>query len=198
MLTLEDGTIVENANTYALVASATTYHKERGNDSWADASNSEKEAALINATQSLDVKYRGSWYGVKTNNNDLVSPQGRAWPRKLDTDTDTPLADIDGIDIEINSIPYTVVVATYEVALIELSGSFLTKELSKNSGLKRKKTDVLESEWFEASPAAPQYPYIDEILYGLTSPAGAGVSMTIGLTVEEVASMTPTDPTSYL
>lgn len=73
-LTVEDGTGLATADSYASRADADTYHAERGNAAWAAASTDARDAALRKATQYLDTRYR--WVGTR-----LTLAQALEWPR---------------------------------------------------------------------------------------------------------------------
>lgn len=162
---VETGGIIENANSYVSTTFADSYHSLRGNTAWQSAGGA-KAGAMIRATQGIDTRYAGKWVGIKTNNNDLVKPQPLAWPRKADSE-DTPLIDPDEIEIGINDIPLALMNAVCEVALIELTERFGAPVITRKDMIKRKKTDVLETEWFEGTPPQTMYLYIDDMLLGL-------------------------------
>ena len=73
-LTVEDGTGLATADSYASRADADTYHAARGNAAWAAASADARDAALRKATQYLDTRYR--WVGTR-----LTLTQALEWPR---------------------------------------------------------------------------------------------------------------------
>ncbi len=73
-LTVEDGTGLPSADSYASRADADAYHAARGNAAWAAASTDARDAALRLATQYLDTRYR--WVG-----NRSTLTQALEWPR---------------------------------------------------------------------------------------------------------------------
>lgn len=73
-LTVEDGTGLATADSYASRADADAYHAARGNAAWAAASTDARDAALRKATQYLDTRYR--WVG-----NRSTLTQALEWPR---------------------------------------------------------------------------------------------------------------------
>lgn len=185
-LIVEDGTGLPTANSYLSVAAADTYYADiGGNAAWSALDNADKEAKLIASCSALEIKYRGKWIGAKAH-----SVQRLAWPRAAKVDTLTPLYDLDSIAIPVDAVPEAILTAQAEVMAITLSGgSFTTTPIARNDMLKRKKTDVLESEWFEGAPTQTLYPYIDQILYGYASGASSGVptiDMRLGLSEEEI------------
>ena len=73
-LTVEDGTGLALADSYASRSDADAYHAARGNAAWAAASSDARDAALRKATQYLDTRYR--WVG-----NRSTLTQALEWPR---------------------------------------------------------------------------------------------------------------------
>lgn len=75
-IVVETGAGLEEANSFASVAFADSYHSARGKDSWAAATQTKKEAALVVASDYVDAKYRSRWIGTKTKDS-----QSLTWPR---------------------------------------------------------------------------------------------------------------------
>lgn len=92
-LIVEDGTNVENANSYISVADADTYHSTYGNTAWADLSTTEKETSLIKATQAVELLYGEVFLGRLKE-----TTQSRLYPR-------TAFYDNFGRYVETGSIP---------------------------------------------------------------------------------------------
>lgn len=169
-LIVEDGTGLPDANSYATVEYANAYFSVRGVEQWEDADTSEKEAALVRATSGLDTKYRGKWIGQKRH-----AEQKLAWPRSQAIGEDDPLTDEDGAPLPTDAVPALVMEAVCEVALIELSERFVQTTVDRAGMVKRKKTDVLETEWFEGAANlaySKPFPHIDQMLSGLASASG--------------------------
>ena len=81
---VEDGSGKTDANSYVSVADADTYHSNVTQSSdWSAASGSDKENALIVATEYLDAEYQGRWRGLRGS-----STQALAWPRASVEDDD--------------------------------------------------------------------------------------------------------------
>lgn len=56
------GTLADpSVESYASVAFATAYHAKRGNTAWSDLDASDREIALVKATDYLHVTYRDAW-----------------------------------------------------------------------------------------------------------------------------------------
>jgi len=73
-LITEDGTGLSTAESYLSVADADTYWSNRGNATWAAATDANKEEALRRSTQYLDGTFR--WIG-----SILTLTQALGWPR---------------------------------------------------------------------------------------------------------------------
>jgi hypothetical protein len=116
-LTVEDGTGLAGANSFATVAEADTYHEGHLYASgWTGATTEQKEAALVMATRLLDRKTK--WPGTRNS-----STQALAWPRSD--------GECDGFDIPSNLVPQPVKDATAELARL-LIGEDLTAEVAQN------------------------------------------------------------------
>ncbi len=109
-LTVEDGSIVADANSYATLEFVNDYHTERGNTAWTG-SDAAKEAAIIRATEFLD--YSFAWKG------EIVSDdQGMRWPRKC-------VKDRDGREIATDAIPTPILRALAELSILSLAGALI-------------------------------------------------------------------------
>ena len=73
-LIVEDGTGLANAESYASVAEADTYHTARGNTGWEAVD--DKEAALRKATDYMLQTYSMRWVGDRATNTQALD-----WPR---------------------------------------------------------------------------------------------------------------------
>ena len=73
-LTIEDGTSKADADSYISLADADEFHTLRGNSSWLEASESEREQALRKAAAYIDSNYR--FVGFRE-----TAEQSLAWPR---------------------------------------------------------------------------------------------------------------------
>lgn len=199
VITVEDGTIIAGANAYASLAEVDAYHEDRGNTAWVNASDEDKEAAMLRATAGLESQYRERWIGFKANHNDANAPQNLAWPRKdrkaettadgYTTTTMTPLVDYDGIVIPVDGIPVQLIAAYQEICLIEITEPFVSVRLSRDDMLKYQRVDVIEQQWMTNAPATVHYPHIDLMLTGLASTAPVKLGASIGLTEEEQSNM---------
>lgn len=152
MFTPEDGSGSETANSYTDVAYADAFHADRGNSAWGAADQTAKETALVRATDYIDANY--TFAGTPANDE-----QALAWPR-----------DIAGYDDDI--IPTKIKQATCLLALTALN-SDLNPDIAPNAGVKRKKVDVLEVEYFESKVSRTVRPAIDGLLKGFLANGGA-------------------------
>ena len=147
-LIIEDGTRPNGANTYASADQADTYWSDRGNAAWADATDDEKAAALIQATDYLN----GLSWATGTPVGD-----GMAWPR-------TGAVSPSGGLFSMSMVPNAVVQATCYMAGEIIGGA--TPLAATDRPLTKLKAGAVEMEWDAASSQAPQYPALRSILRG--------------------------------
>lgn len=145
--TPEDGTGVTDANSYVDIDFADDYHSLRGNAAWASATEPQKQAALVKATDYVDQKY--NFIGYET-----YEGQSLAWPRDYEDEN--------------LGIP-----AKLKQAIAELALEALTADLNPNVApagqVKRKKVDVVEVEYFASGASITIRRRIDGLLKGLVS-----------------------------
>lgn len=90
-LIVEDGTGVDNANSYVDLTFADDYFSQRGVQSWADASVQDKEVALIKATDYIELRFRDRWKGLLSEEVTTLSfPRTYLYDRKGQPVTDVP------------------------------------------------------------------------------------------------------------
>lgn len=152
-LIVEDGSGVENADSYLSVADADSHHADRGNAGWTG-DGAAKEAALRKATDYLGQAYRLRWLGAR-----VEAGQALDWPR-------AGLATIGG-----GVVPDEVRRATAELALVAL-GAELNPPLARGGRVKREKVGPIESEFEDGAPGRTRYPAIDGMLAPLLARAG--------------------------
>lgn len=107
-LTVEDGTGLANADALASLAEVDAYHQARGNSAWMDGATSEREQAIVRATQFISTAF--SFKGERANQRD----QAQAWPR-------SGVEDAEGYSVPSDAVPVEVRRAVAEVALRELA-----------------------------------------------------------------------------
>lgn len=158
------------ANSYTTEADASAYFDERLNvGAWTAASADDKARALISATRWVDTQgFRGAR---------ATDAQALAWPRvdvpDPDSRTDADIAD--------DVIPVAVAQAVCEVALAMLAaGSTDLLAVDGTAGVKRKKVDVLETEYFgpEDRPTGMEkVPQAIRLLTPYLAGSGSGLSV---------------------
>ena len=149
------------ANTYVTQADATTYFLTRTDTTaWTGASSDERDTALLFATTLLD---REKWKGVRGMTPAGALTQALSWPRRwaptLEADAEPEMITGEWEDLTLAyyselTIPQPVVRATCELALEILRAATtdpFASGASPSDGVKRKKIDVLETEYFDPS-----------------------------------------------
>jgi hypothetical protein len=147
MLTIEDGTIVEDADSYVTIDNVATYATRYGG-TWSPATDLVAEQAILRAMlyiEGFDDQYCGSR---------VSAAQELSWPREY---VPNPRA---GSYLSSSEIPKGLKNAVCEAAIIELAspGTLQTSSLSSTQTVKRlkQKVDVLEkeTEYFEGTQTA--------------------------------------------
>jgi hypothetical protein len=150
---VEDGTVVEDANSYIDVAFAEAYLEANIHvfPTWEDLDDDSKAALVVWATRYLD--QRAAWKGYKTTETSALR-----WPR-------TGVYNRDGILIDPNEIPEQLKQATAEMARYLISSD---RSIERGTdGLTRLKVDVIELE-FDKNYRFPEVPNeINILLAGL-------------------------------
>lgn len=158
MLTIEDGTGVSGANSYATVAEARAYATARGLTFPAD--DSDVESALVMACDKLETSYR--YKGNKT-----FETYPLEWPRKF------VFIGASLIELDRNSIPAKLKQAqcqlAYDSTLTELQPTGTGKEVI------REKVDVLEVEYAQKGDGSvtPEFNKAEAILQPLLLTGGS-------------------------
>jgi len=153
-LIIEDGTLTDtDANTYATLSYVTTYCSNLGLSEWADAaSDTVREAAILRAMAYIESK---SYKGVKAEADDPLK-----WPRE-------GVYDEDGYAIENDDIPTNLKKALARASYEEIKSSGIL-EPRLESGIKREKIDVIETEYFQSSALSQTiFQAVDNYLQGL-------------------------------
>lgn len=134
---VENGTGLTTANSFASVAAADTYHTDRGNTAWAALDNAVKQNLLIKATDYLMNSAVFPWKGTAK-----TATQALVWPR-------TGVIETNGLAVADNAVPYKVMLATADLALIANTTTLQPVGTTAAAGVKRRKVDVLEVEYFQ-------------------------------------------------
>lgn len=144
------------SNSYVTAADADAYFDGRAFASaWTSATTGQKEQALVYATTLLD---RERWLGAKGSTFTLALTQALAWPRRwattLEADAGPEIISEYFIDTALGyyselTIPPPIVRATCELALeILRAGTTDPFTLDRTRNVKRKKIDVIDTEYF--------------------------------------------------
>jgi len=157
---VETGTGSSSANSLVTVGVADTYHVDRGNTVWAGLGTSAKQALLIKATDYLCNAAVFPWKGTTQ-----FATQALPWPRKGVTATY-------GLAVPESTIPLAVQQATADLALIANTTTLQPVVPPAPSGVKRKKVDVLETEYFSGAESGSS---------GNPATQTAGVTSAMGL-----------------
>ena len=115
--TVEDGTGLADANAYISVEDATLYHADRRNDAWDAVDDSDRQVAIILATDYIDLVFR--FRGQRR-----TTTQALQWPRSLITTRD--MLDL----VPDDAVPAEVEKATAELALAALDTDLLPNSTS--------------------------------------------------------------------
>lgn len=148
-------------DSYLSLADANTYWSNRDNDVWSAASDTEKEAALREATQFIDATYEFIGYQVTTNS--LAFPRNDVYITK---------GNFAGVSYDNTTIPPQIEDACAELALEALSDRLLPSK-DRGGAVKREKVDVIEVEYFDWAPSARTFNYVARILRPLLTHGGA-------------------------
>lgn len=156
-ITVEDGSVVENANSYNSLAAFKAHCDDRARD-YSSYSDEAAKAALVRMADYLNDL---PWKGVKTGRDNPM-----AWPRygtdqggNIWNQLEYPASewvgvlDGDGFYIPTDEVPKEVVNAQCEGAWLILTGKDMEPALARGGQIKRQKVDVIETEYFSgASP----------------------------------------------
>lgn len=164
-LTVEDGTGLPGAESYASVSEAGTYLRARGfGEAWDDMEQLDREVALRKATDFMRQVYRQRWAGARVRYEQRLD-----WPRYSVV--------VDGFAVPSNLVPVDVKQACAELALRAAQGEeLLPDQEAGNSQVKREKIGPLDTEYFENSVgAAERYQSVTAMLtphFGATGSSG--------------------------
>lgn len=150
-LIVENGKCLDDANSYVSLEFARSYSIARGYNDILVMKDDELKKILIRGTDYVDhiYKYRGT---------KCTAQQALSFPRK-------DLVDDDGFAIE--GIPLNLKKAVVEAAKLVRTQDTLFITKNKDGNIKRKKVDVLETEFFESKDDSFEYSTIYEVLNSL-------------------------------
>jgi hypothetical protein len=161
---VEDGTGLAGSTSYVAVATATSYHADRGNTAWAAiASDALRQVALIRASQAIDHMGQERFPGTRHS-----TTQGLDWPRD------------DAYDLEGNEltlVPTPVVNATCEGALLEAATpGILSPSLERGGRIKLERVEgAVTVEYDTSAPSTTNYTTVTRALAPVLNGSGLGV-----------------------
>lgn len=131
-IVLEDGSVVNNANSYVTVEEADNYFTLRNNSEWLSLENAQKVALIVSAVDYIELRYSRRFIGA------AKSPgQALSWPR-----VNTGLHEV---------IPTALKKAVFEYAIIAKNGPLAPNPKYDESGVplitRREKVGPLETEY---------------------------------------------------
>jgi hypothetical protein len=143
MFIVEDGTGLSNANSYCTTVFGDTYFSERDNSVWDSFFDDKKQAALIRATDYIEMRFGSQFKGVK-----YKTTQALSFPSII---VSTPTGDyiydlIDPTLVIGITIPIAIQRATCEYAVRSLTGSLTTDDSNLTGMNKRVKVGSIETE----------------------------------------------------
>lgn len=160
-LTVEDGTGLSGANSYASENTADDYAEARSWSDWAAATSEAKEAALIEATIYLDTSY--AWKGAIEG-----EAQALAWPREGVTDREGR---------EITGLPQRVIDACIELARMKLTAALVTSRTEAEiASLQAGSVSITYAQGNRVREAE-RFAWVDRLLTGLHSGRSGGVNV---------------------
>lgn len=151
-LTVEDGTGLEDAESYLSVSDADAYHAARANEAWNDYDTATKEAALRKATQYID----GRW-GRRFPGAPLTSTQALCWPRDP---TDWP-----------DALPKPLIHSCAELAL-RAAAEDLMPDLDRGGAVQSQSVGPLSVTFFESAAPGKTFPWVERLMARLVGTAG--------------------------
>lgn len=155
-LTVEDGTGLADAESYASVADADAYWAARNGTAWDALSDPAKEAALRQATDYIEAVYGGRWKGCR-----YSAAQALAWPR-----TDVT---VDGFTLDASPLPGALVRATCELAGKAAAGVLLADQ---GAQVKSETVGPISVTYADGARQGTRYALVDAILGALLFGAG--------------------------
>ena len=165
---VEDGSVVEGANSYNSLEQADEYFSVRNVTSWADMDQAAKEAALIYGAEALDASR--IWNGTPVTNS-----QSLAWPR-------FGVVDSAGRLIPSNVIPVNIMHSQLELALMHNENAL--NVVVRESGIKKIQAGRLVKEFYQGGSQttfSTQFAYLNRLLFGLGDPVDEVEGMMVDL-----------------
>jgi len=142
---VEDGTLIADANSYVSIADVDAYATSRGLVWTGD--DAVKGAAILGAMDYIESK---PFVGYVSTSTQLLQ-----WPRSG--------AYANGWNITSDNIPLMLIKATCQATVDQMAGDMMPT-LKRGGAIKRRKVDVLETEFFEGASATTKYSRVDILL----------------------------------
>ncbi len=151
-LIVEDGSIVQGAESLCSVADADAYHAAIGNADWALLTEAGKEQSLRKSTQYMQGQYGGKWAGYRKD-----SSQSLDWPRSYVLISDTLYVEY----LSDSIVPLEVKNACASLAFRASSVDLLADE---EKDIVSETVDVITTVYSQHSPQRKRYPEVDQML----------------------------------
>jgi hypothetical protein len=159
-LVVEDGTIVDGANSYATAQDAMNYFMEHGEELIIT------DGDMLNAASFLDKTYGPHYKGCILSANE----QSMLFPR-------TTFIDNNGRTVQANTIPYSLIESQYQAAKLNANGTILIGNTDPQSQLESYTKTVVgavsKSEKFFAPVNRKETTYISNYIYPIIDTTGA-------------------------
>lgn len=156
VFTVEDGSVVANANALAALADVNQYWENRGDTSWAGdgADDDAKHVLIIKATAYLVSRYRGRWKGeVVSEGQSLPFPRNYIYTEEK-------------IELAGDAVPAVVIEAVAELSKLAVSDELLAEQ-ERGGRISRVKAGPVDISYEPGSPAGRVFPLVDALLSGI-------------------------------
>lgn len=171
-ITVEDGSIILGANSFVSLVDWKLHADQRARVYTAVYGDEALKAALVKMGDYLNSL---PWKGVKTGRDNPMSwPRygtevgGSIWNQLVYPASEwVGVLDADGFYIPTDEVPAEVVNAHCEGAWLILTGKDMEPALARGGQVKRKKVDVIETEWFAGAPPTTEFKAVSNRLRGL-------------------------------
>lgn len=159
-LIVEDGSGLENSNSYVSLQEADDYWELRNDSSWAALSDEDKTKGVVQASQYLDYFYK--WIGDR-----YSSVQAMTWPRVV-------FFDADARAMYANEIPKRIKDAACELAReAALNGPLLPTQ-DRGGRVQNETVGPLSVTYFADAAGRKEFPLVDVILSDLVTGQSSG------------------------
>jgi hypothetical protein len=162
-----------DADSFVSLAEADAYFTARGETRWAG-TDTAKENALRRGTAYLENQYRTRWVGIRSTQSQALSwPRVDGYRNPYRVSIQYPILDVDGFQIARDVVPVQVKNATFEAALLAITGATLEPTLIRGGAVKSTSKTVgpisKSVTYTDGAPVIDRYTAIEGILRGLVS-----------------------------